>query len=477
MVDLLIEHGEVITIDPDRRVIPDGAVAVDGGRIVAVGSTEELSAYQGDARRRIDARRKAVLPGLIDVHAHAGHGLVKTIGGGVGNQWATSAGAIYRHHAPPSFWAAEARLAALERLKCGVTTGLSMLGGGDGAIRTDRPDHALAHARAVRDIGLRSVLCLGASRTDFARTFTDNVGDEGLRCVPYEVQLEASRSAFETLATERGDLDLMFCITASVMTPAMLDGGAIPREMRRLADAAMALVTEMDTLFTQDSHCRGSIAISGKLGLLGPRAIMSHCIDLEAEEIALLARTGTHVVTNPSANFSIIGRCPVIEMLDAGVNVAIGSDGTAPDRSSDMFRHMQTAMHYHRRHFRDKNILPPGKALEMVTIDAARALGQEAQLGSLEPGKRSDIILIDLAAPHLMPLHMALWRVVSFANGADVDTVIVDGKVLMEGRRTTLDEDAILDDAQAEADRAIDAAGLRGMLNEPADLWRGTRFG
>src|SRR5437762_13659266 len=99
-----------------------------------------------------------------------------------------------------------------------------------------------------------------------------------------------------------------------------------------------------------------------------------------------------------------------------------------------MFRHMFQCMHYHRRHFRDARILPQGKVLEMVTIDAARALGLDRELGSLEAGKKADVILVDLFKPHLMPLNMPVYRIASFANGADVDTVIVDGRVLMEGR-------------------------------------------
>src|SRR5690606_9612373 len=140
-------------------------------------------------------------------------------------------------------------------------------------------------------------------------------------------------------------------------------------------EAVRGLSRDKGLLFTQDGHLTGSIALSDQMGLLGPDAIMSHCIDLTDQEIERIAETDTRIVTNPSAVFAIRGRCPVIELLDAGVTVAIGSDGTAPDRSSDMFRHMQQAMHYHRRHFRESQLLPPGKTLEMVTIDAARALG------------------------------------------------------------------------------------------------------
>ena len=478
MIDTFIEHGHVFTLDPERRSIPDGAVAIKDGRIVAVGTTADLAPlYRESAKRVIDATKMAVLPGLVDAHAHAGHGLMKTIGGGVGNNWAQACAKVYGHFSPPSFWEAEARLAALERLKCGTTTGFSILGGGDGTMRTDRPDYAFAHIDATRSVGIRSVLAIGLSNPSFPKSFTDHVDGDKTVAIEALDQVESCRTVIDALAEADGDLDVKLCLNMSTLKPEMVTGGKIDGFWFEHAEAIRTLSKEKGTLFTQDGHCKGSIALSDELGLLGPDAIMSHCIDLEPHEIARLAETDTRVVTNPSANFSIKGRCPVIELLDAGVTVAIGSDGTAPDRSGDMFRHMQQAMHYHRRHFRDPQILPPGKALEMVTIDAAKALGLDSEIGSLEVGKRADVVLLDMNKPHLQPLHMPLWRVVSFANGADVDTVIVGGEVLMEGRRVkTVVEDDVLHAAHEAADRAITDAGLLGALSEPQSLWYGTRF-
>ena len=174
---------------------------------------------------------------------------------------------------------------------------------------------------------------------------------------------------------------------------------------------------------------------------------------------------------------SVRGRCPVPELIEAGVTVALGSDGTAPDRSADMFRHMFQCMHYHRRHFRDARILPQGKVLEMVTIDAARALGLDSDLGSLETGKKADLILLDLYKPHLMPLNMPVYRVVSFASGADVDTVIVDGRVLMEGREVrTVDEGRVMDAAQRETDLMLARIDGASLLQPPARFWGHARF-
>ena len=181
---------------------------------------------------------------------------------------------------------------------------------------------------------------------------------------------------------------------------------------------------------------------------------------------------------NPSAIFSILGRCPVPELLDAGVTVFLGSDGVAPDRSYDMFRHMFQCMRYHRTYFHDPGILPPGKVLEMVTIDAAKGLGLEQEIGSLEAGKKADLILVDLHRPHLYPLNMPLYRLMYFASGSDVDTVIVDGKILMENRRVrTVDEDQVLEMAQSAAEQALDHASLRHYLELPDRFWGVSRYG
>ena len=194
---------------------------------------------------------------------------------------------------------------------------------------------------------------------------------------------------------------------------------------------------------------------------------MSHSVDLDEEEIRLVAATGTKIAHNPSANRSITGRCPVPELIDAGAVVGLGSDGTAPDRGYDMFRHMFQAMHYHRRHFRDPSVLPPGKVLEMATIDGAAALGMAEEIGSIEVGK-----LVDLFKPHMVPMTMPLYRLACFANGADVDTTIVAGRILMQDRKLVgLDETAVLEEAERQSALMIERAGLKDLERLPKRFW------
>ena len=477
MADLIISGAFVITMDPQRRVISDGAVAIADGKIIAVGTSTEI-ARDHTAPQVLKAGGKVMLPGLIDVHAHAGHGLIKTMGMEQGNHWEEMCGEVYTQASPPEFWYAESRLAALERLRFGVTCGVSLLGGGDTIMRTDDPAYGSAHCDGVADIGTRSVVAIGPTRAPHPRTYATRDAQD--RAVPYPVSFERQMQTCTALLDRWHGVQTL---NIALLYPVLRDEHeanmpvADYAEACRQAQAVRALSRERGIVFTQDGHWRGSIRRAQTLGLLGPDALLSHCIDLHDDEIILCADTETRVAHNPSAIASVLGRCPAIELIEAGAVVAIGSDATAPDRSGDMFRHMQQAMHYHRRHFRDPSVLPPGKALEMVTIDAARALGMDHMIGSLEVGKAADLILIDMQRPHLYPANMQPFRVVYFANGNDVDTVLVGGKILLsQGRLVHTHQADVLADAQREAELMINRIGAQDMLGLPDGFWGQARY-
>ncbi len=476
IADTLICGGTVVTMDPGRTVIENGAVAVKDGRILAIGMAEDLR-RDVQAGRVIDGTDHVIFPGLIDVHAHAGHGLIKSIGMHAGDRWEEICGEVYTQASPVEFWYAEARLAALERLRFGVTTGVSLLGGGDTIMRTDHPDHAAAHCAGVVEVGTRSVVAIGPTRAPHPRDYADwQSGERRLYPVTFEQQMQTCAQIADAWHdTHAGRIRI------AMLYPVLRD----EHERDMAPDAYATACTQAQTvrrharaqglIFTQDGHWRGSVRRADRLGLLGPDALLSHCIDLHDDEIARVAETDTKIAHNPSANASILGRCPATEMMAAGATVALGSDATAPDRSADMFRHMQQAMHYHRRHFRDAGVLPIGKVLEMCTIGAAHALGMAQEIGSLEPGKRADIVTVDLRRPHLYPPNMALHRLVCFANGNDVTHVMVGGEMVLDQRRATrVDEAAILDDAAAQAARMIARIGGAQDLALPTDFW-GTR--
>ena len=476
-VDLLVTGAVVITMDPARRVLDDAGVAVAGDRILAVGPSAELSSKYRP-RRLIDARRKVLMPGLLDGHGHAGHGLLKSLGTDLPGEWYKACERVYAEGSTEAFWRADARLCALERLKFGVTAGVTFFGGGESIMRTDHPRYGNAALAGVEQVGVRWILAVGPRPGPYPTKYVHWDGGAPREVsVAFDDHLATSEALIERwhgAANGKISIAMMFPTHhPERSTLATTAEGALVERVQRVR----ALTKKHRLLFTQDGHSRGSVKYAhDRLGILGSDALLSHATGLTDEEIDICRRTDTRIAHNPSAIASITARCPATELMDAGVTVMLGSDGVAPDRSYDMFRHMFQAMRYHRFHFRDESVLPPGKVLEMVTIDAARALGMDKDLGSVEPGKKADLILLDMFKPHLYPLNMPVYRVAYFANGNDVDTVIVNGQVLMEGRRVrTVDEAEVLEEAQREADLAIRRTKLEHLLAIPPKFWGVTK--
>lgn len=468
--DLLLRGVTVVTMDPDRRVLERAWITASGDRITGIGTGPAP-----EARRVIEGPDLVAIPGLIDAHSHAGHGLVRAAGGGDDARWFAICQAIYARHAPTAFWRAEARLTQLERLMSGVTTAVSLLGGGGDVMRTEASDAGDAHCAATVESGLRTIMAIGPSRGPFPKDYVSFDADGHATSVALDFKAQMSVSA-ELIARWNDVLDRRtgVCLVFPVYRDDQMTDPSDAANIRAMTEAVTALRAQTGVLLTQDGHRGGTIALARKMGLLGPFALLSHCIDLTEADIAALRETGASVAHNPSAIMSIYGRCPAPELIAQGVTVCISSDASAPDRGSDMFRHMAQCMHYHRRHFRDASILPEGKVLAMTTIDAARALGLDSDLGSLEVGKKADIVLVDMHKPHLYPPVMPVTRLTHFAGAADVDTVIVNGQVLMERRQVLhLDSEAILADAAAQSALAFERAAFSDQRNEAAGVWGG----
>ncbi|AOF92672.1 amidohydrolase family protein [Sinorhizobium sp. RAC02] len=455
---LLIENGAIVTMDADRRILDKGYVLVEHGRITAVGEGAPMAPADAE---RIDASGMVVMPGLIDTHAHAGHMLTKGLGGD-SEDWMNITGRIYAEATDPEFWAAEAALSAAERIKCGTTTAALLFGGGPDIMRTEAPEAAEAHLAAIAEMGVREILAVGPNRPSAKSVYREhrNGSYNEIIVVP-DAQLAVSAALIDAW-TDRDDR-LQLAVSLPVFNAEELEDTAVLDLSRR----AQRLAREKNVLLIQDGHRDGSIAANdAKLDLFDARSLLAHCVDLTDADRAVLKRTGAKVAHNPSALMSVFARCPAPEMMAEGITVSLGTDAAAPDRSFDMFRNMFQAHRYHARHFRDDAILPPLQLLEMATIDGARALSMEAEIGSLEPGKRADILLVNMRQPHLWPPTNPVQRLARFANGADVDTTIVGGRVLMRGRRLTEhDEGAILDRAEKAFRLAMQRAGLAGEEN------------
>ena len=471
MADILIKNGIIITMDPERRIIQDGAVAIEDDRILEIDETKMLETkYSCD--RVIDAKDHIVMPGLMDAHAHAGHSLLKSLGLHSGT-WYKACEVIYSQASTEGFWEADALLFNLERLRFGVTCGMTFLGGGDSVMRVDDPVFAEKHAQSSANIGVRSYIAVGPQRPPFPRKYSKWSGSARRDyMVTFEDMIRTCRRIVETCHGLGGlaSVSMMF----PTPTPEDLNmSGVDLSDLRMMADSVKGLAREEGLLLAMDGHTRGTVRFcQEELDLLDSRSILGHSTELTEEEIGICSRLGLKIAHNPSAVASIKGRCPVPELIDAGVTVALGSDASAPDRSADMFRHMFQATRYHRRHYRNERVLPPGKVLEMATIDSAKAFGVEDELGSLEAGKKADVICIDMRRPHLYPPNMPVDRVVYYANGNDVDTVIVDGKLLMEnGEVLSVDEDWVLDYARSELEDAVGRSKLKDLYDTTQNYW------
>jgi len=197
---------------------------------------------------------------------------------------------------------------------------------------------------------------------------------------------------------------------------------------------------------TKKEHGLSEVELLEKMGFLGPDVLAAHCIHLTKKEMQLLAKHNVKVSYNPVVNMKRAqGTARIKDLLDVGVTVGIGTDGPASNNTLDMFESMKIAVLLQKQFYKDPTVMPAQMVLKMATIDGARALGLEKTVGTLEAGKKADIILLDFEKPHLTPIHDPYASIVYSAHGSDVETVIVDGKVLMENRKVkTLDEEEIM---------------------------------
>jgi len=397
----------------------------------------------------LDARGRVVMPGLINAHTHLFQTLIRGVYERLGFlEWLRRIYLTGRVLEPEDCLQG-ARVGLGEAVQSGVTTVV------DHHFLNRTPELAEATIAGFRQVGVRCVL---------ARCIMDVGG-----LAPPEVveTPEAGLRACEALLAhhrteiEQGELTLW----TGPNTPPINASEALIRETHAFAQAhgigVSAHVAEAPSVVeaVRAQHgADGVIDLFGRLGALGPRLLAAHSVHLTPREIALLAETGGSVSHNPVSNgFLGDGIAPVAEMLAAGVNVALGTDGAASNNSQDMFEVMKVAALMQRARTLDPAALPPETVLRLATINGARALGLDSELGSLEPGKRADLIVVDLAgALHNCAVHDVLSHLVFTARAGDVRTVIADGRVLMDERvLQTLDAEAVRAAAQARGESLV----------------------
>jgi 5-methylthioadenosine/S-adenosylhomocysteine deaminase len=429
-VDLLITNGIVVTMDEQQRVFDPGAVAIRGNAIAAVGPARDVAA-QVTARSTIDARNRVVMPGLINTHTHAPMVLYRGLGDDLAlMDWLQKY--IFPAEAKtvtPAFVRTGTELAALEMIRSGTTTYVDMY------------YFEEEIARTTKRAGLRAVL--GQTIIEFP--------------VPDAKTPADALTRTETFIREFHNDEL---ITPAVAPHAVYtnDAATLTRARDLAAKHNVPLVihlaeTDAETAMSLERHKARPVAALEALGMFSTRVIAAHAVWINAEEIQLLRKRSVGVAHNPESNMKLAsGTAPVPEYLTAGVAVGLGTDGAASNNDLDMFEAMRQAAFLHKLTTKDPRVVSARVALEMATRGGARVIGREAALGSLQVGKLADVIVVRMDRPRQTPMYDPISHLVYTTRGDDVETTIVNGRVLMrDGKVLTLDEPNVLQAARAAA--------------------------
>jgi 5-methylthioadenosine/S-adenosylhomocysteine deaminase len=441
MSSILIRNGTVVTMDA-RDSIVRGDVLIKDGRIADIGSTGHA------ADTVIDATDCAVIPGFVQTHIH----LCQTLFRGAADDLALIDWLKQRvwpmeaAHSADSI-AASARLGIAELIKGGTTCALTM--------------ETVSHTAEVFKV---------VERTGFRATVGKCMMDQGDE-VPVALQEQTANSieeSIELLEAWHGQADgrIRYCFAprfAISCTRELLE------KVGKLARARGVMVhthasenrTECE-IVQQESGLR-NIAYLDSVGLTGRYVALAHCVHLSVDEIETLKTTGTNVVHCPSSNLKLgSGIAPIAKLLEEGISVSLGADGAACNNRLDMFTEMRTAALL-QKVLHGPEVLPSNRVLRMATIDGARAMGLDAEIGSLESGKKADVSVVRLDRLHSTPSSDVVSAVVYSAEAEDVDTVIIDGSLVMRDRKLlTVDEGETITTANSEASKLMQrAADLR----------------
>ncbi|MFH1245489.1 MAG: amidohydrolase [Candidatus Omnitrophota bacterium] len=430
-VDTLISGGTVVTVNSDMAVIEDGAVAIKNGVMVAVG-TRNVIEGKFKANITINAAGKIVMPGLVNTHTHAAMVLFRGYADDLPLlQWLKE----YIWPAEAEFISREnvriaSRLAIAEMLRSGTTTFNDMYFFEDDV------------AQVAKEAGIR--VMIGEGLLDYP-TPNSKTPEAGLK---YTEELLKKYSG-----------DRLVTVAVAPHAPYTCSGELLKKaaDLSKKYNSPLHIhlaETKDEVNDIVERYKMRPVAYLDSLGLLTDRTIAAHSIQVTDEELELLAARKTGVAHNPQSNMKLAeGVAPVPPMLVLKVKVGLGTDGAASNNDLNMFEEMRTAALLHKVYTWTPTVLDARSVLRIATIGGAEVLGLQDKIGSLEEGKEADIIIIDVDQPHLVPLYNIYSLLVYAANGADVDTVMVAGKVVMKGKKLlTIDEQKAIGDMRVLAE-------------------------
>lgn len=422
-IDIIITGGKALLLDHQNAIIDQSALAINGGKIIAIGKNEELL-KQFTAKKTIDARDSLIMPGFINCHTHAAMTCFRGMADDLElmdwlNNYIFPAEAKNVNH-ELAYWGT--LLACAEMIKSGTTTFCDMY------IFEDET------ARAAKEAGMRCLV--GEVLFDFPSPNFKSPA-EGLAYTRMLIEKWQNDPLVNILVEPHA---LYTCSSALLEAARKLASDYnVPLGIHLLENKS-----EKEQLIQKLG--KGAVSFLKEINYLSEKLIAFHCVCLDENDRSLFAEYGCKVSHSPASNMKLAsGISPVPDMLKAGITVGLGTDGCASNNTLDMFKEMSLTAKLHKAARLDPTVMDAKTVVRMATIDGARTLGMEKITGSLETGKRADIILIGLNKPHLTPLYNEYSHLVYAAGGADVDTVIINGKIVMENRRLlTMDENDVL---------------------------------
>ena len=436
-LDIIIENGIILTMDRHLTLIENGAIGISNGTITSLGS--DLPASSAD--RRIDANGGIIMPGLINAHTHAAMTLFRGLADDLPlMDWLNDYIFPVEQRMDADFVHTGTLLACAEMIASGTTTFCDMY------LFEDEV------AKAVKSAGLRCLL--GEVLYDFP---SPNYG-------PLENGLRYTRDLIEKW---RDDPLISVAVEPHATYTCSPDLLQATNELAQQFNVPLIIhlaETKTEEADIQKRFGKRPVAHLDDLGLLNNNLIADHCIHITPDEMDRMAQAGVRVAHTPESNMKLAsGVAPVQEMISRNIPVGLGTDGCASNNNLDLFTEMSTAAKLPKVFRMDPTLLNAQTVLKMATCDAAKVLGMDAMVGSLEVGKQADIIVLDTQKPHWVPLYNPYSQIVYSANGADVRHVMVNGKMLLlDGQFQTLDIDEIYVKAAAQSQKVRQWLKLNG---------------
>lgn len=422
--DLLITGGKIVTMDAERRVIDNGALVIAGNKIEEVISAGELpSNYK--ARKTINADGKVIIPGLINAHSHIAMTLFRgfvedlVLYKWLERVWQYELSALNENNVR-----AGSKLAFAEMIHSGVTCAHDMYW------------HYMSTIDLAEEIGFR--LISGPPIT-------------GIGEPDFNEMINTARSILKQIKNYHYIHPIIQAHSTYTTTPEMMRKVFEIKQEYGVAFTTHASENQAEVDDVREQYGKTPIELLQSYNLLDSGTILAHCVKLQDHEISLLSESSTNVAHCPESNLKLgSGIARIADMFKAGINICIGTDGPASNNNLDLLGEIRTAALLQKGYYENPEVLTTMQAMEMATINGAKAYGLDKNLGSLEPGKRADIVIIDFDKIHLTPCYDVYAHLIYSVNKADVDTVLIDGKIYMDdGELTTLDEKAIKAEVRA----------------------------